>query len=116
MNHGPGHFTENGVIFRLSVLQKGDDLGNVLCLIADSLHICYHLKCCGNFTKISTNWLLFQKKLHAQSLNIMLFVVNLLLNSSNLLCGSLTDLHACQKLTGLHDGLTAQISHFQDLI
>ena len=92
------------------------NLRNISSLVADSLHICYHLKCCGNFTKVSTNRLLFQKELHAQSLNIMLFVVNLLLNSSNLLCGSLTDLHACQNLTGLHDGLTAQISHFQDLI
>ena len=47
------------------------NLRNISSLVADSLHICYHLKCCGNFTKISTNRLLFQKKLHAQDLYTM---------------------------------------------
>ena len=114
MNHGPGHFTENGVIFRLPVLQKGDDLGNILRLIADSLHVGDHFQSGGDLPQVPGHGLLLEQQPQTKALNVPLLAVDLTVHRRDLFRQRPVAL--CQGLGGQRDDLLAQRAHFDHLV
>ena len=53
------------------------DLGDILCLVADPLHIGDHFKCRGNLTQVACYRLLLQKKLQTKVFDLSFPVVDM---------------------------------------
>ena len=92
----------------------GDDLHNVLRLIADALHVRDHFQRGGNGAQVPRHRLLTQKQTHTNRLNGALLLVDL--------CADLGDLFpkrfviGNQRLRGKRDDLLAQRAHFRQFL
>ena len=71
------HLTDlDGFPFHTAV-QVGDDLGDVLGLVADTLHVGDHLHGCGDLAQVTGHGLLLEQELQAQGFNGALGLVNI---------------------------------------
>ena len=92
----------------------GDDLHNVLRLVADPLHVRDHFQRCGDGAQVPRHRLLAQKQTHTDRLNGALLFVDL--------CADLGDLFpqlfrvGTQRLRGKGDDLLAQGTHFRQFL
>ena len=62
-HHGDGgtsHVTHKGALLAGAAIQEADDLGNVLGLIADALHIRYHFQRRADLPQVAGHRLLLQ--------------------------------------------------------
>ena len=96
-----------------AALQEGDDLGDVLGLVADALHVGDHFQGGGDLPQIPCHRLLLQKQLQAQGLDGALLLVDLGVQGGHPGGQGGVSLH--QSLGGQGDDLLAQGTHFDEL-
>ena len=93
--------------------EEGDDLGDVLGLVADALHVGDHLQGGGDLAQIPGHRLLLQKQLQAQRLDGALLLVDLRVQGAHL--GGQGGVSLRQGLGGQGDDLLAQGAHLDEL-
>ena len=109
----PGHLAENVVMLGGAALQEGDDLGDVLGLVADALHVGDHFQGGGDLAQVPGHRLLLQKQLQAQRLDGALLLVDLRVQGAHL--GGQGGVSLRQGLGGQGDDLLAQGAHLDEL-
>ena len=110
---GPGHLAENVVMLGGAALQEGDDLGDVLGLVADALHVGDHFQGGGDLAQVPGHRLLLQQQLQAQGLDGALLLVDLRVQGAHL--GGQGGVSLRQGLGSQGDDLLAQGAHFDEL-
>ena len=96
-----------------AALQEGDDLGDVLGLVADALHVGDHFQGGGDLAQVPGHRLLLQKQLQAQRLDGALLLVDLRVQGAHL--GGQGGVSLRQGLGGQGDDLLAQGAHLDEL-
>ena len=72
-----GHFPKDFIIFGTASVEEGDDFGNILGLIADSLHIRNHFQRRGDLPQVAGYRLLLEQKLQAKRFDGSFLLVDL---------------------------------------
>ena len=98
---------------RRHVLQIQHDLGNIVGLIADALHIRDHLQRRGDTPQVTGHRLLVQQQPQAQVLNVPLLPVDIPIQRRHLLCQRLVP--GGQGAGGQRDHPLAQRAHLDQL-
>ena len=109
----PGHLAQNIVVLGGAAPEEGDDLGDVLGLVADALHIRDHFQGGGDLAQVPGHRLLLQKQLQAQGLDGALLLVDLRVQGAHL--GGQGGVSLRQGLGGQGDDLLAQGAHLDEL-
>ena len=115
-DHGAGllgHPADQAAIRCAVAQEKGDDLCNILRLIADTLQIGDHLQRGGDLPQIPGHRLLLQEQLQAEGFYASLLLIGLRLQ----LCyrRRLGNIPLLQRLCGQRDGLGAGLAHLGQL-
>ena len=74
---GLRHLAQEVVVLGLMAVEKADDLGDVLGLIADALHVRDHLERRGDLAQVARDRLLLKQQLEAEVFDVALLPVDL---------------------------------------
>ena len=106
----PGHLSDGHPADHGAVGDVQGDLRNVRCLVADALHVGDHLQRGRDGAQIPSHRLLLEQQLHAQVLDVPLFLIDLPLGGGRALPQGVISVQ--QGLGGGGDGLLTQGPHF----
>ena len=110
---GAGHFAHEFAVLRAAAGQERDDLGDVLGLVADALHIRDHLQRRRDLPQVARDRLLLEQQLEAEGFDIPLLLVDLRVQRRDLLREAHVSVR--HRLGGQCDHLFAPRAHFDQL-
>ena len=111
---GLRHLAQEVVVLGLMAVEKADDLGDVLGLIADALHVRDHLERRGDLAQVARDRLLLKQQLEAEVLDVALLPVDLAVERRDPRGKTLVVFG--QRTAGERDDLLAQRAHFDHFV
>mgnify|MGYP000131034793 CR=1 FL=1 len=108
-----GHIAQKLAVLRAAPAEEGDDLGNVLRLIADALHVGDHFERSGDLAKIPRDRLLLENEPETERLDRALLFINLRIERRYTLCKRRVSRAQCMGRQ--RDHLFAARTHFGQL-